>query len=285
MAKSSSSLKNEVFDDSLCSKSCKKNTYSLNTKITNLNKALSDSKTNLYHYKLALLQVEARLVEFKTQEIKFCEKIRGLEFDVKNKNTKIKRLTNDLELIKKDNEGLDSKLIGFESASKYLNTLLGSQRSDKNKEGLGYINVPPPDQVYSPSKKDMSWTGLLEFADDTITDYSGPSPSVETDSPTDIKTNKVENVRKSSDNGCSRHMTGNISYLSDYEPYNGGYVLFGQGGGKITSKVIIKTECIVLGRRIISWQCKKQTIMATSITKAEYAATASGCGQVLWIQN
>nr|GFB44363.1 hypothetical protein [Tanacetum cinerariifolium] len=38
------------------------------------------------------------------------------------------------------------------------------------------------------------------------------------------------------DCGCSRHMTGNISYLSEYEPYDGGYVSFGQGGGKITGK-------------------------------------------------
>nr|GEZ61297.1 hypothetical protein [Tanacetum cinerariifolium] len=36
------------------------------------------------------------------------------------------------------------------------------------------------------------------------------------------------------DNGCSRYMTGNISYISEYEPYDGGYVSFGQGGGKIT---------------------------------------------------
>nr|GEX02775.1 putative ribonuclease H-like domain-containing protein [Tanacetum cinerariifolium] len=36
------------------------------------------------------------------------------------------------------------------------------------------------------------------------------------------------------DSGCSRHVTGNISYLSEYEPYDGGYVSFGQGGGKIT---------------------------------------------------
>nr|GEV69554.1 hypothetical protein [Tanacetum cinerariifolium] len=39
--------------------------------------------------------------------------------------------------------------------------------------------------------------------------------------------------------GCSRYMTGNVSYLSEYEPYDGGYVLFGQGGGKITGKVVI----------------------------------------------
>nr|GFA67629.1 ribonuclease H-like domain-containing protein [Tanacetum cinerariifolium] len=43
------------------------------------------------------------------------------------------------------------------------------------------------------------------------------------------------------DSGCSRHMTGNISYLSDYEPFDGGYVSFGKGGCKITGKGTINT--------------------------------------------
>nr|GFA98872.1 hypothetical protein [Tanacetum cinerariifolium] len=43
------------------------------------------------------------------------------------------------------------------------------------------------------------------------------------------------------DSGCSRHMTSNISYLSDFEPFDGGYVSFGQGGCKITCKGTIKT--------------------------------------------
>nr|GEX24602.1 hypothetical protein [Tanacetum cinerariifolium] len=44
--------------------------------------------------------------------------------------------------------------------------------------------------------------------------------------------------------GCSRHMTGNMSYLSDFEELNGGYVVFrgNPKGGKITRKVFDSEE-------------------------------------------
>nr|GEW24174.1 hypothetical protein [Tanacetum cinerariifolium] len=39
------------------------------------------------------------------------------------------------------------------------------------------------------------------------------------------------------DSGCSRHMIGNMSYLSNFEELNGGYVTFGDSLGKFNGKV------------------------------------------------
>ncbi|GKC85415.1 ribonuclease H-like domain-containing protein, partial [Tanacetum coccineum] len=45
------------------------------------------------------------------------------------------------------------------------------------------------------------------------------------------------------DSICSRHMTRNMSYLTDYEEIDGGYIAFGGNpkGGKIIGKCTIKT--------------------------------------------
>nr|GEW89302.1 hypothetical protein [Tanacetum cinerariifolium] len=85
-----------------------------------------------------------------------------------------------LETLKQEKEWVDGKLAGLLTASKDLDNLIESIRSDKNKEGLGYTAVPPPlVQLYISPKKDLSWTGLSECADDTVTDNSRPSPTVE----------------------------------------------------------------------------------------------------------
>ncbi|GJY91972.1 hypothetical protein Tco_0507754 [Tanacetum coccineum] len=58
-----------------------------------------------------------------------------------------------------------------------------SQKSTKDKTGVGFnehtIVPPPPAQVYSPPQRDLSWTGLHEFVDDTVIDYTRPTPSVD----------------------------------------------------------------------------------------------------------
>nr|GEZ73746.1 hypothetical protein [Tanacetum cinerariifolium] len=353
------STESKVFDNSLCSKDCKKNNDSLNSKITDLTDKLFDANNMIYHYKLALAQVESRLVEYKEREVKYIKKIRTLEYYNEGKKECIESLRKELENLKKEKEVVDGKL---------------------SKEGLGYTAVPPPTaQLYLSPKKDLSWTGLPECADDTIIDYSRSSPTVESSSEEDQnrnpstsenvtspitpkqfvkfvkasdsqsksktdeketpkkppvkyaekyrKPNKKPNIkgnqknwntlkshqlgpdfvmkkkacfncgdfnhlayecrkRKFStasrkfltgstksptadmgmkgktgssqnrnddkgywDSGCSRHMTGNISYLSDYEPFDEGYVSFGQGGCKIIEKGTIKTGTKVDARK------------------------------------
>nr|GEU35148.1 ribonuclease H-like domain-containing protein [Tanacetum cinerariifolium] len=102
----------------------------------------------------------------------------------------IETLKKKLETLKQEKERVDGKLAGLLTASKDLDNLIESQRSDKNKEGLGYTAIPPPPvQLYLSPKKDLSWTGLPECADDTVTDYSRPSPTVESTSEEDQNKN------------------------------------------------------------------------------------------------
>nr|GEU66614.1 retrovirus-related Pol polyprotein from transposon TNT 1-94 [Tanacetum cinerariifolium] len=68
---------------------------------------------------------------------------------------------------------------------------------------------------------------------------------------------------------CARHQVTPKEY-SDY-------------GGATQDHNSTTGGCQFLGRRLISWQCKKQTIVATLTTEAEYVAAASFYGQVLWI--
>nr|GEV16209.1 hypothetical protein [Tanacetum cinerariifolium] len=136
-------------------------------------------------------------------------------------------------------------VVGFDKSKSYMesdeenHTLVADEEAPTEfalmaKPILIMSAVSPPAQVYPPPKKDMSWTGLPEFADDTITDYTRPSSSVESN-PNDLQNSSssaFENGESTGsilskpeikfDSGCSRHMTGNISYLSDYEPYDRG---------------------------------------------------------------
>nr|GEX02766.1 reverse transcriptase domain-containing protein [Tanacetum cinerariifolium] len=165
----------------------------------------------------------------------FCEKIRGLERDVEVRNNKIEYLDNELEQVKKEKEGLDNKLTSFEKASKDLDNLLGSQRLDKNKEGLGYSAVPCLllKSIHLLRKTCLGQVIREKLLRPQLVGFGDLNK---------ILLNKGNIDDKGYwDSGCSRHMTGNISYLSEYEPYDGGYVSFGQGGGKITGKGIIKT--------------------------------------------
>nr|GEU95126.1 ubiquitin hydrolase [Tanacetum cinerariifolium] len=166
-----------------CSKDCKKNNDSLNSKIKDLTDELFEANNYIYHYKLAIAQLEGRLVEYKEREVKYIEKIRTLEMYKESILKCIKTLEKELETLKEEKDVVDVKLARLLKSSKDLESIIESQRSDKIKDGVGYNAVPPPAaDLYLSPKKDLSWTGLPEFADDTVTDYSRPLPTVESTS-------------------------------------------------------------------------------------------------------
>ncbi|GJV65860.1 putative ribonuclease H-like domain-containing protein [Tanacetum coccineum] len=382
-SRSSSSSDNEVYDVSYCFKSCRKNTENLTTKTSKLREELFDSESDLCNYKRGLSRVKARLVKFKINESKFCEKIRVLKRDLELKDFKIENLTNELEEVKKERDGIDSKptpsvdvtndvrseqkaiwksnsasfseqggsvgnvlskpMISFvkesgcPSVSKVNNTEKsrkptvkyaemyrsqrprGNQRNWNNQksqqlgsdfmmikkacyvcgsfEHLQYtckhkrhvndqkqvkpvwnnskrvnhhystrITHPNPKRNFVPKAVLMKTrmrpvnAAKPKAAYNAVKRNRTKNPTVGLKVPTAkptvaaAKGNKGKAVKASArwiwkpkqisgegSIGCSRHMTGNISYLSDYEPYDGGYVSFGYGGGKITGKGTIKT--------------------------------------------
>nr|GEV80036.1 hypothetical protein [Tanacetum cinerariifolium] len=88
---------------------------------------------------------------------------------------------------------------------------------------------------------DIKWNMALLTDEEALTEFALMAKSSSSSENKGISQNNIDD-KGYWDSGCSRHMTGNISYLSDYEPYDGGYVSFRQGGGKITGKGIIKTD-------------------------------------------
>nr|GEY31865.1 copia protein [Tanacetum cinerariifolium] len=68
---------------------------------------------------------------------------------------------------------------------------------------------------------------------------------------------------------CARYQVNPKAYIdSDYN------------GASLDRKSTIG-GCQILGCRLISWQCKKQTVVVNSTTEAEYVAASSCCGHVL----
>ncbi|GJX85970.1 putative ribonuclease H-like domain-containing protein [Tanacetum coccineum] len=102
------------------------------------------------------------------------------------------------------------------------------------------------------------------------------------------------------ESACSRHqvtpLTSHLNQLEDFKanlkgrpklglwyPRDSPFVLEAYSdsdyAGSHGDRKSTTGGCQFLGRRLISWQCKKQTIVATSSTEAEYVAAANCCGQ------
>ncbi|GKD00897.1 hypothetical protein Tco_1171171, partial [Tanacetum coccineum] len=160
---------------------------------------------------------------------------------------------------------------------------------DKCKTGLGYNVVPPPyTRNFMSSKSDLVYPSLDDFVDESASESVVEKPTVgappiieewvfDSDEEDVPKVKTVEMFIKSSfakinfvkpteqgnpqqdlkdkgviDSDCSRHMTGNRSYLTDYEEIDGGFVAFrgnSKGGkllGKKNSVIFTDITCVVL---------------------------------------
>ncbi|GKD11364.1 putative ribonuclease H-like domain-containing protein, partial [Tanacetum coccineum] len=169
--------------------------------------------------------------------------------------------------------------IGYDSQG-FDSQVFDSQVNDKYKTSEGYHVVPPPytgnfmplkpdlvladkdEYVFSKSVTSVPTVATSEVKTSELKLKSVSEPPIEdwiSDSEKENETEFKYKQRKPSfakgnpqqdlkdkgviDSGCSRRMTGNRSYLIDYEEINGGFVAFGGNtkGRKITRKGKIST--------------------------------------------
>nr|GEY87415.1 hypothetical protein [Tanacetum cinerariifolium] len=153
--------------------------------------------------------------------------------------------------------------------------MIDNQENVRSRSDKGYHAVPPPyTGNYIPPKPDLmfidkqvesesvdivstvssSVVKTVESKVDTIDVKNKefvPKVEIKTVRPSIRKINFVKTARETVekkeykekgviDSGCSRYMTGNKCYLTDYEDYDGGFVSFGDGKGRIFRKVLLR---------------------------------------------
>nr|GFA21686.1 ribonuclease H-like domain-containing protein [Tanacetum cinerariifolium] len=162
-----------------------------------------------------------------------------LKFETKMGEIAIRELRKKLEIALKEKDGIQLTIDKFENTSKSLNKLIDYQIVDNYKKCLGYENynavLPPYIGNFMPPTPSSSFTSLEEFDNKPIVENYKAKSSEE-----EPKGNRQMDLHNQGviDSGCSRHMKRNMSYLTDYEEIDRGYVAF-RGkpkGGKITGK-------------------------------------------------
>nr|GEX29731.1 putative ribonuclease H-like domain-containing protein [Tanacetum cinerariifolium] len=155
--------------------------------------------------KSCLESVEARLLVYKQNESLFEEDIKFLKLKVQLRDNALVSLRQNLEKAEKERDDLKLKPV--------------STDVPKIKVTRPRHATPIVTKTYSPIRRHIT---------------RSPSPKA-INSPPRVTVVKApmgnpQHALKDKgviDSGCSRHMTGNMSYLSDFEELSGGYVAFG----------------------------------------------------------
>nr|GEV42498.1 putative ribonuclease H-like domain-containing protein [Tanacetum cinerariifolium] len=175
-------------------------------------------------------------------------------FDNELRDNALVSLRQNLEKAEQEKDDFKLKLEKFQTSSKNLTELLASQTNAKQSKPVSItvvrpvstavpkISVTRPRQATtvvtktnSPSRRHINSSPSLKASNSSLRVTTVKAPMVNAAKGYPQHALKDKGVI---DSGCSRHITGNMFYLSDFEELNGGYVAFGGNpkGGKISRK-------------------------------------------------
>ncbi|GJU68325.1 putative ribonuclease H-like domain-containing protein [Tanacetum coccineum] len=235
---SPSSINFEVSNNSNCCSSCLECVKDLKEQNEQLVKDLRIDRISVVSYKTSLESVKARLLAFKKNESVYEEDIKLLKLEIYLRDLDITELKRKLELTTKENISLDDFVDVNESASESVvekPTIETNEPKNARKEN----GAPIIKDWVSESEEQDELKFQTIKPDFTKIKFFKPK--------TDRKPGNPQQYLKDKgviDSGCSRHMIGNRSYLTDYKEIDGGFVAFGGNskGGNITGKGKIKTS-------------------------------------------
>ncbi|GJU97555.1 putative ribonuclease H-like domain-containing protein [Tanacetum coccineum] len=150
----------------------------------------------------------------------------------------------------------------------------------KDKHDIILVQVYVDDIIFGSTKKscqDKYVAKILKKFD--FVSVKTASTPIETQKPL-VKDEEASDV----DVHLYRSMISSLMYLTTSRP-DIMFAVCACSRFQVTPKTSHLSVVKRIFRGLISWQYKKQTIVATSTTEAEYVVAANYCGQVLWIQN
>ncbi|KAJ9545014.1 hypothetical protein OSB04_024721 [Centaurea solstitialis] len=128
-------------------------------------------------------------------------------------------------------------------------------------------------QAYAPrpnrGTNSNSSQALSDQAEEAIQNHALMAKITEPELPAEGNPDRNENLWHV-DSGCSRHMTGNRSFLEDFSTFNGGYVAFGdnpRGGGKLTLEYVYYVDQLRYNLMSVSQVCDKKLFTLFSETE------------------
>ncbi|GJU77675.1 ribonuclease H-like domain-containing protein [Tanacetum coccineum] len=263
----------------------------------------SRARLEIQGYELALESLESRILGHEKNELAWGEKYEFQNYELKCREVKIDNLKMELEKVVKERDEF-SKEDGYHVVPPPITGNFLTPRADisfaEKKSSLrAPMELDDEDDVsavktISPVKK------LMRLKTTATTPIESNKPLVKDEDGEDVDVHVYRSMIAIC--VCARfQVTSKASHLNAIKrifrylkhqpklglwyPRDSPFELeaFSDSdyGGDSLERKSTTGGCQFLSRRFISWQCKKQTIVANSTTKAEYVAAANCCGQVL----